>query len=326
MTLHFDGFDQFLNEPQFAAAMARAGYNTSGQMPVGVVGRNGTLGVACQNGAFSRVHPWLTNNLAVGCAMQFSDRGSIVWIDFGGDERIVLWTSPDDGLPRLNDDAGGALPVKDTWYYFEVQIDRTGNTASLFINNRADAVTTLTPAMAAATQVTVSFGMLAPSEYRPVTIADSSQKRYDDIYIRDGTRLGPVVITTRLPTGVQLSEWLVAGGSNAADVLGARPPDPMNAFTASDEVGKQDRFTSNQQLLSTNRIIATGLAVLTRKSPDMAANLRGFIGNNDAAAYRSQDIGVDGDWRLRYLVFDEVGSDTKSGIESAPFGVQIAAP
>lgn len=326
MSLHLDGFDQFALDPGPALALARAGYTTAGAGPVVTPGRVGGSSLSVTNGQIRRVHPWITGSFVVGCACRYTGRGSIAWLEFPGGERLVLWVSPDDGQPRLNADMTGSLPVLNVWYYFEVVLSR-GGAASLYVNNRLDGTTTLTPAMNAANEVTVCFGTLPPADYRPgVTIGDGSAKTYDDIAIRDGARLGPIAIRTRFPNSTDSSDWTMLGGASEHAIVSTLPPEPLDTFIAADTVDDTVQFRSNAALPNDNPIIATGIVTLVRKAPNLDARLRGYIGGEPGAAYRDAVIDVGPTWEMKYITFDTVAGDTKEGIEGAPFGLQVAAP
>lgn len=325
MSLHIDGFDQFALDPGPAAALARAGYTLTGTAPVLTPGRVGGSSLAVTQGAIRRAHPWITANFVAGCACRYTGRGSVLWLEFPGGEKLVLWVSPDDGQPRLNTDPTGSLPVLNVWYYFEVVLDRAGS-AGLYVNNRLDGTTTLSTAMVAASEVTVCFGTLAPSEYRPgVTLTDNSAKTYDDIAIRDGARLGPIAIRTRFPNSTDSSDWTMLGGSSEHGIVSTLPPEPMDKFIAADEVGDQVQFRSNTALPNENPIIATGIVALVRKAPNLDARLLGYIGGEAGAAYRDAVTDVGPTWEMKYLTWGAVGGDTKEGIEGAPFGLQVAS-
>lgn len=327
MSLHIDGFDQFLDETKLSDALLRAGYTLTGGTPTLAIGRNDTKGLACTNGAFARLHPWLSNDFAAGCAMLFADRASVMWLELGG-EKLVAWASPVDGWTHLNDVAGNALPVKEYWYYYEIALDRTEGVARLYINNRLDAEIELAPAMQAATEVKVCYGAVALTEFDPdANMNLGARRHYDDIYIRDGLRYGPVVVSTRVPTAHTLVEWNYTSGTGTpSQILGTLPPEPLDRFMASDVIGSKSKFISSQNLLSGNKVVATGVLALVRKSPMMDAKLRATIGGDGQATARSRDVEVDATYQLKYLTFEEVAGDTPAGIKNTQFGIEVAAP
>lgn len=327
MSLHIDGFDQFAEETLLNAALKRAGYTLLSGAPSLGTGRNNTKGLALSAGAFARDHAWLSNDFSAGCAMMFADRGSVTWLELGG-EKLVAWASPVNGWTHLNGSTGNALPVKDYWYYYEIALNRTEGVARLYINNRLDVVLPLTPAMQAATEVRVCYGATDVSQFDPEAKGGmSSGRHYDDIYIRDGLRYGPVVVSTRMPTAHTLVEWKhTTGTGTPSEILGTLPPEPLDRFMASDVIGSASRFVSSQNLLSGNKVVATGVLALVRKSPIMEAKLRATIGGDGQAAARSRDEEVDSSYQLKYLTFEEVAGDTPAGIKNTQFGIEVAAP
>lgn len=326
MTLHIDGFDQFYLETRLRDALTRAGYILSGTPSLGV-GRNSTKGLGLSSGSFARDHAWLSNDFNAGCAMMFADRGSVMWLELGG-ERLVAWASPVDGWTHLNAATGNALPVKNYWYYYEIELDRTEGVARLYINNRLDVTLPLTPTMQAATEVRVCYGTTSVTEFDPnVPVYTSGNRHYDDIYIRDGLRYGPVVVSTRVPTAHTLVEWNYTSGTGTpSQILGTLPPEPLDRFMASDVIGSKSKFISSQNLLSGNKVVATGVLALVRKSPMMDAKLRATIGGDANATARSRDVEVDASYQLKYLTFEEVAGDTPAGIKNTQFGIEVAAP
>lgn len=321
--IHITGFEEFIGEQSPGAALARADYNVAGEITM-VAGRFSS-GIATQNGMLSRTVPWTTARFSTGFAHQFSDRGSVARITIGTTS-LVLWMNPDNGMPMVNDQVGGALPTKNRWYYFEMQIERTGQ-VTLFINGRQDMTFALGAALAEQ-EVTVGLGYLSPVTYRPgvdPVPVDTSTKTYDDWYMRDDTRLGPISVTTRFPTADAHVEWFNTNtNSSHAQTLSLHPPQPLDNYVASAVVGAEDRFTSIQPLVSDNDVVATGVVVLARKSPTLDANLGVFIGGD--ADDRSAVKTVGSDWKTQYACFEAVGTDTPDKITTSEFGFNVTAP
>ena len=344
MTLHMDGFEQFADDPQHREALLRAGYSSPGN-GVGSGGRNGGFCVVVGldaiggGGPLRRMHPWISNNFAAGGAIRMSgdySRGAVLHFKIGS-ERLVVWTSPEDGWTKLTavsgdgvtEATGDALPTRNTWYYYELTLSRSEGVARMYINNRFDVEVPMTPAMMNATEIEVTYGSLARSVYRPGPSSgwEDSQRLVDDIYIRDGVRYGPVVVSTRTPTSHKLAQWgYTESEGTPSQVLGTMPPEPLDRFMASETVGAKSTFVSSQNLLSGNKVVATGLVALVRKSPSATVRFRGLIGGDGYAAARSETIAVDSTYRLEYLTFEEVPGDTPNGIKNTQFGIEVAAP
>jgi hypothetical protein len=322
-TIHIDGFEEFAGEQNPASAMQRADYATVGQWAL-VQGRQGGAALSGNACVVSRGLPWNGQKFAVGFAHMFTARGSACWLNIG-DKQIVLWTSPDSGVPYLNDVPGGALPTINRWYYYELEVDRTAGTVSLFINNRPDAVLQIGQVVDQA--ITVNLGYMNPASYRPGVVpvpSDSASKSFDDFYMRDGARLEPIAVTTRFPTADKHVEFFAADPTkNHNASLSLHPPKPLDNYVASDEIGAEDRFTSGMPLTNGNDVIATGIVVLARKSPQMAAKLGVFIGGQDGAPLREDSRVVGSEWHTQFIFFNQNNDDTAAGIAAADFGITV---
>lgn len=328
MALHYDGFEQFAGNNQLEYALRLAGYGVAEYGRIAVsIGRYGGFGIGTADGAFYREYPWEGSVLSVGTAIRFDDRGAMFWVQAAG-QTVVLWTDGETGNPHINGHRCGSLPVPVNFYYYELELDKVTGTVRLFVNGRPDGEAPLPAGMASATEAVVGFGLPDESttSYPPQHIAKST-RYYDDIYLNNGPRLGPVTVTTRFPNldGDPL-EWYPSTGSAHAMLINRTPPEMNNAYIVSDEIGATDLFYSYRELVSNKRIISTGLVALTRKSPEFEGRLRGIVGDDVNAAKRSDVVSVEEDWRMRYIIFPENGSDTKEGIEMASFGVQVAEP
>lgn len=323
--LHLDGFEQYGNETNLAKPLTRAEYVPVGALAV-VAGRGrASRALSGVSASLSRIVPWTTNKLAVGFAATFTARGAMASIKIGATD-LTLWMNPDTGLPNLNATVGGALPTKDRWYYYEIEINRTDGMASLYINNRFDCQIALGPI--SGTEADVRLGFRPVAEYRPDVQPvpnDSGAKTFDDLYIRDDVRLGPIMITTRFPGTDVVTEWFVAGGNPShATTLAQLPPDPLDNYVASDQIGQQDVFVSAQLMQNTNDVIATGIVVLARKSPTLNAKLNVFMGGS--ISDRGEARTVESEWRTQFVCFDQRGGDTIENIQNSQFGINVAAP
>jgi hypothetical protein len=322
--IHITGFEEFAGEQSPASALARADYITTGTLAL-VAGRFSS-GITTQNGMLSRKMPWTTDRFSTGFAHQFSDRGSVASLKIG-DTALVLWMNPDNGMPMVNDQMGGALPTKNRWYYFEMEITRPGQ-VTVFINGRQEMTFALAAALAAQ-EVEVGLGYVAPSSYRPGVTpvpVDSASKTYDDWYMRDDARLGPISVTTRFPNQDAHVEWFNtdAGKSSHANTVSLHPPIPLDHYVASAVIGAEDRFKSIQPLASNNAVVATGIVVMARKSPTFDAKLGVFIGGNAEDRAGARTVGAD--WKTQYVCFEAVASDTPDKITTSEFGFNVTAP
>lgn len=324
MSLHIDGFDQFRDDPSTAAALTRAGYIVSGTASISLDPLTETARVIVGSGYISREHAWVDQVLTAGINSNFTERGSQLFIEFADASRVICWTNPETGAPNLNNVIGGSLPIRDTPYFYEIELSRVDSTARLYINGRYELALALTPAQVASTTLTVSFGILPPSDYNPSNpSAQTGSRQYHDYYVYDGGRLGPIRITTRFPTYDLVNDWLMAGGTTAWEILGTLPPEPLDRFIASENIGDEAIMGSDKELPTDNAIVGTGMVVLARKSPDFDAALQVFVGDGIDTVQRVRDLTVEGDWELQYVAFNQIVGDTKPNIQMAPMGLRI---
>lgn len=327
--IHIDGFEEFANDPAPNPQLQRAQYETFGNWAI-VGGRLGAHGIAGRNAALVRKMEWKTGVCSVGFAHIFDTRGSACWLRIG-EVQVNLWLHPDTGLPYLNDKPGGALPTANRWYYYELELDRASQVLTLAINNRID-MTFQVEGDISAEEIEVGIGYILPHIYRPGADpepVDNANKTFDDFYMRDDKRFGPIVVSTRFPTTDEQVEWFKASPTGThSESLGMRPPKPLDNYVAANVVGADDRFSSAHELVNANPVIATGVVVLARKAPTLNARLGVFIGGGmgDTAPPRNKDTEVDTEWKTQYLFFEGLEPDTPESIKSADFGIYVAAP
>lgn len=326
--LHIDGFEQYANEQSVTNALKRAEYTATGTW-ANVSGRGrDSRAISGNKATVSRVFPWTGAKFSMGFAGYFSARGSMAWLKIGAGD-LTLWLDPDTGLPRMGDTVGGALPTKNRYYYYEIEVDRDTGSMALYINGRYDSQYLGAP-LPSADSVEVFLGWRPPSEYRPgETIDDNSVKTFDDFYIRDGARIDPIMITTRFPDFDVSVQWFKASEeATHAATLSLRPPEPLDNHLVSDTIGHTDTFTSAQTLQNANPIVATALVVLARKSPTINAKLGVFMGDNSStgADLREADKTVTTDWIAQFACFERDDQDTIAGIVAAPFGITVSPP
>lgn len=330
MSTFIDGFEEFSGSGSPGALITRAEYASVGTWTI-VRGRSSLPNSAALAGShcnLGRTFDWEGSRFSCGSAHNFSARGSIMWVTAGGSS-VVLWMHEESGTPMMNDNVGGALPTKNRWYYYEFDIDRGANTISLYINNKFDSQMALPASFAGAEEITVGLGWKNVTDYRPLsTYRDDGNKFIDDFYARVGPRIGPVIVSTRFPTHDENVEWFKASPTMThADSLSQHPPDPLDSYVASDTIGKEERFTSSEQLANTNAVLATAMVVMARKAPTLSAKLGIFMGGNaGGVAERTDVLEVGSDWKTKYVLFAEVPADTKATVEASQFGINVAAP
>lgn len=331
--IHIDGFEEFRGEQALSEALTRSDYTVTGTDWTLIAGRGTTFGaaaVAAGSAKLTRVMPWTTPKFTVGIAHYFNSRGAVATVKLGANS-YTLWMNPQTGLPYVNGIAGGALPTITRWYYYELEVDRAAGTMTLYINNKFDSVYALEGSLAAITAATVTLGWRDPSEYRPQLPGggyptDTGVKAYDDFYMRDGARLGPIMVTTRTPSNDKHVEWFQAATSGSHSFsLSLQPPQPLDNYVASDTIGKEERFQSGTPLANANPVVASGLLVMARKAPTLSAKLGVFIGGQAGAPLRQDTRIVGSEWRTQYVCFEQVEGDTVAGVTTADFGFNVSS-
>lgn len=330
MTTFLDGFEQFAGSGSPAEMITRAEYVQAGTWSI-VQGRASVMNSAAISGPkakLARTFDWAGSLFSCGVAHKFAARGAVMWVSAGGSD-VTLWMNETSGLPNMNAQVGGALPVKNLYYYYEFVIDRSANTISLYINNKFDSSMALPASFATATQITVNLGWRVVTEYRPGSAyKDDGVKTYDDFYARAGARIGPVIVYTRFPTTDENVEWFKANATlTHAGSLSQHPPDPLDSYVAADTIGKEDRFSSTDPIGNTNPVLATAMLVMARKAPSLNAKLGVFMGGNAGAVTgRSAVVPLTDQWVTKYIQFAEDAGDTKAKVEASQFGINVAAP
>lgn len=324
MAIHIDGFEQFSGETDPAEAFVRAGYDPAQRWSM-VAGRGaiGNAAISARGASLSRSVDWNGSKFSVGFSHQFDGRGSVAWIKIGS-KQIALWLDPTNGSPNINDKMGSAIPTIGRWYFYELEIERATGRVSLYINNRLDMFYDLGYAPIE-TQVLVNLGYLLPASYGKPELVDGGTKTYDDLYINDGARLGPITVTTRFPMLDKNVEWFAADASKThSESLSLHPPKPLDNYVASDTIGKEERFTSSLPLNNANEVVATGVIVMARRSPEFIAQIGVFIGGSAGADLRHGLRIVPSDWATQYVCFDRNNNDTVGGITAADFGFNVS--
>ena len=329
METFIDGFEEFYGAGSPGALLTRAEYATAGTWSV-VAGRSSLANSSALAGSranLGRTFDFVGDKFSCGVAHLFDARGSILFLKSGAAE-VTLWMHEETGLPMMNDNSGGALPTKNRWYYYELEIDRAADTVSLFINNRLDSTMAMPAGFDAASEITVGIGYRPVGEYRPgASYPDQGNKYIDDFYARSAERIGPIIVSTRFPSLDVNVEWFKASTTMThAESLSQHPPDPLDSYVAADTIGKEDRFASSDLLANANPILATSITVMARKAPTLNAKLGVFMGGNAGADARSANITVATDWVTHYIAFEKDDGDTKAGIEASQFGINVAAP
>lgn len=166
--------------------------------------------------------------------------------------------------------SGAAVPIRNTWYFYEIVIDKAANTVSLYINDTLD----ITAPLPAAGAIMTAYTMSWQTENGAVALVD-------DIYLLDSSttggsalvdRLGPVSIPLRMPTAdsEETSQWSPAAPGAHWPNVAILPPSPTS-FIRSAESGAQDLFLSDTELppeagTVDAPILAVGLIALAQKS------------------------------------------------------------
>lgn len=335
MAQFFDGFEQFrtLEDESPASFMKMAGYTTRGNITAG----QGRIGMSVclfvMSSAFERKWTWAGDTITVGFACMQQKRGALFGFKVGDATgfdvpNTSIYTDPQTGFVTIRNsdglsDIGYVTPLPKRWYYYEISANRNTGVVTVRVNGKDDVEFTLDAAVKAATEITLVFN---PFDMMPAfppdpqgTVPVEDAKQYDDMYIQDGGKLGPIQITGRLPSGDVATGWSVSDDDPAYAhnrMVGILPPDPNNRFIFTGVNDVYDAFKSNNNLPDNGAIIAQGLVTLVRKATSDPVSI---IANIDGNTVTMSNIGRQ--WEYRYTLLSAAGYD-KTSIEAAVFGVR----
>lgn len=300
-----DGFEQFFFDGDNAAFMRRAGYELFGSYGF-AQGRKNGASIMIGRGGLSRSFPSGGDKFSVGFAFRMTTRGNLVGIE-AGEEVLRVGVDPITGLVTSGDIEGMIIPLKTRWYYCEVEINKTSKEAKVFINGKLDLTVPVPDAVATAKDLKITL--------RSFTGTDFAEMLFDDFYVTDGARVGPITITTRFPAKDVSKDWFVAGAEGHAEAVAVLPPDLLDRFIYAGHDGATDSFTSSTELSEETEVKGVTLVTLIRKATVDPVTVDVFV--NEKTVNESS---LPRNWEYRY---SEMGVIPTHAIPSSVFGVKI---
>lgn len=328
----FDGFEQFRTGDKIAtnSLLAMAGYAAFGEIGSGIGRLPGSTSMYTLTSRIEKTWTWSGDTLSIGFACRQAGRGGLLSLKLdpqanGLDPHTVVYNDPLTGLVTIRntdhaEEVGYVTPLKQRWYYYEFVITRSTSTMVVFVNGKEDVRFGIDPAITAAANVIIT---LNPFNFMTFFPPEAEYKEagmlFDDLYIRDGGRLGPVQISGRLPTADVSTEWNVSTASGTGLhflQVGMLPPDLANRFIFTAENGKLDSFKSLGTLPENGDLISHGVIALVRKA---TADPVSVVTNVNDTTVTIDNVGRK--WEYRYTLMSVDGWSIED-VQSAVFGVR----
>lgn len=221
-----------------------------------------------------------------------------------------------------------SVPIRSTWYYYELVIDKAANTLTLYTNDTLDLTVALPPEAANMTSYVMSW----MAENGAVALVD-------DVYLLDSTtgpgvalvdRLKPVSIPLRLPTAdAEPLEWEPSTEGPHWSMVGILPPSDTS-YIRSAVSGAQDMFTSDTALppeagTAAAPILAVGVIALAQKS-DLDNRQLGLVIGAEGQQKEVVDTTLAITLEYSTAIFETDPADqpwTPESVAATPFGVAV---
>lgn len=269
---------------------------------------------------FSRTFTSTNARVVIGFAHRATARGRILSIK---DLLDIDWPA---GIEILGV-RGASVPIRNVWYYYEIEIDKIAGKARLYVNDTLDLEADLPAAAAAMT----NYALTWQAENGAVAMLD-------DLYMLDGDQAGASTLTTRLkPISVPLRKptadvdvnWTGSAPGPHWPLVGLLPPS-SGSYVRSAESGAQDLYSSDTPLPAgagtvDAPIIAVGVIALAQKS-DLDNRQLGLIVGEAGNQKEVIDTTLSTSLEYSYAVFEKAPGDvawTAENVESTPFGVAV---
>lgn len=315
--LFMDGFEQFKNLPSGTteAELLSAGYTTSQTFPT--EGRSAesvclALGGLSTGGSVRRVFTSGANKVVIQFAyMADTARNDILSI---ANAFNLEWP---DKL-QINGNKGTITPIIGLWYYYELVIDKSAQTITVFINNIQDLAVSMPSEMAFLTTWDVTWS--APA---------NSVKRIDDLLFIDSSgsglldRVGPQNIVARLPTSDVVKEWSPSTGDDHYELVNNLPP-VEGEYIQSATSGATDLFLSTIVMPEAD-ITAVGVVIRVRKS-DIDDRQVGILMGQGETEKEILVATLATTPEYKYAIYQTGPGDaawTDTSVLNTPFGVRV---
>lgn len=222
---------------------------------------------------------------------------------------------------------GASVPIRNTDYYYEIVIDKTAGTLTLYTNDTLDLTAPLPAAAAAMTDYVMTW-----------QAENGAVARIDDIYLLDSTtgpgaalvdRLKPISIPLRMPTADKAVTWDASSAGDHFPLIGLLPPSQSSYITSATS-GAQDLFTSDTALPdgageTATPIIAVGLVALAQKS-DLDNRQLGLVIGDSTNQSEVIDTTLNITPEYSFAVFETAPGGaawTKENVLTTSFGVAV---
>lgn len=318
-----EGFDQMPGATDIRATLANLGYTVSGDGNIawGEGRDDASQAVALtQDVAIVSVARQFEfgDTLVTGFAVNTTERAQVIAVN--SDALVVEWN--DEGM-HLRDQVSTAKPIRNRWYYVELELDKTALECRVYINGTLDMTAPLPDDLATATQATFRLGGVNPTNEAgqppPVGGDVEAVMRFDDWYVSD-ERLSPIEVRTRFPTADAQTQWSTPTGEGPHWPEVTQQPPTDERYITSYDTGAIDSFTSDTELPAGADILAVAVTARARKGDiDTRA-----LGLRFGDAEEVQDtLTLDSEWYVKFFPAPDGAPWTAAEVEAETFGVAV---
>lgn len=279
-----------------------------------------SFAIARATNGVSRVSKQVTSTgstIAIGFAMKASARQTIVKIT---NLFEVLW--PATGKPTIGEVVGPTIPILNTWYYWELVIDKTAKTVDIWLNGYQQFQATFTADVPNTLEMSWGWNENGAAAVMYV----------DDIYVVDDVvvdsnsnigRLGPIEIATRLPTANVQSQWKPTPANKDGWKILSQIPALQSEYVESNVVGAQDLYSSSTAV--TKDVIAVAVTALTAKT-DIDDHAIALVLSDGTTVKEGTPIDLSTQYTYVQSVFEADPSGAKwtpATASAATFGIKV---
>lgn len=318
-----EGFDQVPGASDVRATLTSLGYAVPGAGEIAWGGGRSagsqavSLEQAVSTVAVSRTVDFL-DTLVTGFAVNVTERAQLVSVN--GTDLVVGW---DDGGLHLRDQVSVAKPIRDRWYYIELELDKLALECRVYINGSLDMTAPLPDSLETADTVALQLAGVNPTNEAgqppPSSGVVESIMRYDDWYVSD-ERMGPLEVRTRFATADVVTDWSTPTGAGPHYPEVSQQPPTDSRYITSFETGAVDEFTSDTALPVDADVLAVAVTARARKG-DIDTRALGI--RFDGQEQIQTSLTLDSQWYVKFFPAPAGTPWTAAQIEAATFGVAV---